>query len=103
MAASQDQLVALGAMKLAAKGCDLLVLNAVDDQGPFGRADNEVYLLSPRVVPVFVPRASKDRVAIEIYSAWARTTGISATGGEIGTSASGSPTGSEPCHTESER
>jgi phosphopantothenoylcysteine decarboxylase/phosphopantothenate--cysteine ligase len=98
-ASSQDQLVALGAEKLAAKGCDLLVLNAVDAQAPFGRADNEVFLLSPRVGPVFVPRASKNRVAVEIYSAWARTTGTSATG----TSPSGSPTGSEPSHAESER
>jgi phosphopantothenoylcysteine decarboxylase/phosphopantothenate--cysteine ligase len=98
-ASSQDQLVALGAEKLAAKGCDLLVLNAVDAQAPFGRADNEVFLLSPRVGPVFVPLASKNRVAVEIYSAWARTTGTSATG----TSPSGSPTGSEPSHAESER
>jgi phosphopantothenoylcysteine decarboxylase/phosphopantothenate--cysteine ligase len=98
-ASSQDQLVALGAEKLAAKGCDLLVLNAVDAQAPFGRADNEVFLLSPRVGPVFVPRASKNRVAVEIYSAWARTTGTSTTG----TSPSGSPTGSEPSHAESER
>jgi phosphopantothenoylcysteine decarboxylase/phosphopantothenate--cysteine ligase len=79
-AASQDQLVVLGAEKLAAKGCDLLVLNAVDTHGPFGRADNEAHLLSPKVEPVFVPRTSKDRLAVEIYAAWARTTGTSDTG-----------------------
>jgi phosphopantothenoylcysteine decarboxylase/phosphopantothenate--cysteine ligase len=81
-ASSQDQLVTLGAEKLAAKGCDLLVLNAVDAQGPFGRADNEVYLLSPKVGPVFVPRASKNRVGVEIYAAWARATSTSDTESE---------------------
>jgi len=61
-----------------------LVLNAVDAHGPFGRADNEAYLLSPKVEPVFVPRTSKDRLAVEIYAAWARTN-------------------TETCDTESER
>jgi phosphopantothenoylcysteine decarboxylase/phosphopantothenate--cysteine ligase len=93
-AESQDQLVSLGAKKLAAKGCDLLVLNAVDAHGPFGRADNEAYLLSPKVEPVFVPRTSKDRLAVEIYAVWARATS---------TSDGTSDTGSEPSHTESER
>jgi len=98
MAASQDQLVALGTEKLAAKGCDLLVLNAVDAHGPFGRADNEAYLLSPKVEPVFVPRTSKDRLAVEIYAAWARTTGMSDTSSKTRTTR-----GRETCVTESER
>jgi len=82
MAESQDQLVSIGARKLAAKGCDLLVLNAVNTHGPFGRADNEAYLLSPKVEPVFVPRTSKDRLAVEIYAAWARMTSTSDTESE---------------------
>ena len=44
-AADHAALVALGRGKLARKGCDLLVLNAVGRDLVFGRADNEITLL----------------------------------------------------------
>jgi phosphopantothenoylcysteine decarboxylase/phosphopantothenate--cysteine ligase len=44
-AVDQDELVALGRAKLARKGCDLLVLNAVGRNKVFGREDNEITLL----------------------------------------------------------
>jgi phosphopantothenoylcysteine decarboxylase/phosphopantothenate--cysteine ligase len=39
------QLIELGRAKLAAKGCDLLVLNAVGQQKVFGQSDSEIRLL----------------------------------------------------------
>ncbi len=45
-AADADELRALGEAKLARKGCDLLVLNAVGHGRVFGRADSEITLLS---------------------------------------------------------
>ena len=44
-AVDQAELVALGRAKLARKGCDVLVLNAVGHGLVFGREDNEITLL----------------------------------------------------------
>lgn len=43
---STEELLALGTAKLARKGCDLLVLNAVGRGRVFGRTDSEITVLS---------------------------------------------------------
>ena len=43
---STEELLALGGAKLARKGCDLLVLNAVGGGRVFGRTDSEITVLS---------------------------------------------------------
>lgn len=43
---STEELLALGTAKLARKGCDLLVLNAVGQGRVFGRTDSEITVLS---------------------------------------------------------
>lgn len=54
-AADQADLLALGAAKLARKGCQLLVLNDVSGGKVFGAGDNEITILGPDGV---VARAS---------------------------------------------
>lgn len=71
-AVDQAQLVALGRDKLARKGCDLLVLNAVGRGRVFGREDNEITLLvrHDHEVSVDGPHAgSKDVLAHRILDA----------------------------------
>jgi len=46
-AADESELLALGAAKLARKGCQLLVLNDVSGGAVFGAPDNRVLLLGP--------------------------------------------------------
>ncbi len=55
--------------KLAAKGCDLLVVNDVSGGGVFGRPDNEVVILAPATDPIPVPRADKAVVADAVWDA----------------------------------
>jgi phosphopantothenoylcysteine decarboxylase/phosphopantothenate--cysteine ligase len=71
-AVDQAELVALGRGKLARKGCDLLVLNAVGRDRVFGREDNEITLLGRAGDEVSVdgPHAgSKDVLAHRILDA----------------------------------
>jgi phosphopantothenoylcysteine decarboxylase/phosphopantothenate--cysteine ligase len=64
------ELVALGREKLARKGCDLLVLNAVGHGRVFGRADSEIRLLRPGTEAEPAPLAgSKDVLAHHIWNA----------------------------------
>lgn len=55
--------------KLAAKGCDLLVVNDVSGGAVFGQADNEVIILSPAAAPVAIARADKTVVADAVWDA----------------------------------
>ena len=66
-----QSLLDLGRAKLARKGCDLLVLNAVGPGLVFGQPDSEITLLTPKDVrgPL---RGSKDQLAHVIWDS-ART------------------------------
>ncbi len=61
--------VELGRRKLAAKGCDLLVVNDVSDDRAFGRADNEAVVLGSDGSQVDVPRTSKEALASVVWDA----------------------------------
>ena len=61
--------VELGRRKLAAKGCDLLVVNDVSEGRAFGRADNEAVVLGRDGSVVDVPRTSKEAVAAVVWDA----------------------------------
>lgn len=66
------ELLALGRAKLAAKGCDLLVLNAVGHQRAFGKAENEIRVLSTGDSHSETPISSngrKDALAHQIWEA----------------------------------
>ena len=52
-AAETDDLIANGRAKLAAKGCDLLVINKVGNGLAFGTADNEAEILAADGQQVF--------------------------------------------------
>lgn len=53
--------------KLAAKGCDLLVVNDVSGGAVFGGTENAVVILAPQAEPVLVPQSSKDTVAAAVW------------------------------------
>jgi phosphopantothenoylcysteine decarboxylase/phosphopantothenate--cysteine ligase len=61
--------------KLAAKGCDLLVVNDVSGGKVFDRADNEVVILDAAGGEESVPRSSKGHVADRIWDAALRLRG----------------------------
>jgi phosphopantothenoylcysteine decarboxylase/phosphopantothenate--cysteine ligase len=62
-AAETEDLIANAQMKLAAKGCDLILANDVSaTTGTFGGADNTVHLVGPEGVESW-PRLSKQDVA----------------------------------------
>jgi phosphopantothenoylcysteine decarboxylase/phosphopantothenate--cysteine ligase len=65
---AEHSLVDLGRAKLARKGCDLLVLNAVGAGLVFGQPDSEITLLTPQGVrgPL---AGSKDQLAHAIWDA----------------------------------
>jgi len=67
-AADPDELVRLGASKLARKGCQLLVLNNVSGGAVFGSPDNQVVLLGASGVLGHVA-GSKTSVAHAILDA----------------------------------
>jgi phosphopantothenoylcysteine decarboxylase / phosphopantothenate---cysteine ligase len=70
-AGTPEELVELGRAKLARKGCDLLVLNAVGHGRVFGQADSEIRLLS-NTDPATDPEplaGSKDMLAHRIWDA----------------------------------
>jgi phosphopantothenoylcysteine decarboxylase/phosphopantothenate--cysteine ligase len=59
--------VELGRRKLAAKGCDLLVVNEVGGGKAFGRADNEAVVLAADGTSVEVPLTSKEHLAVVVW------------------------------------
>jgi phosphopantothenoylcysteine decarboxylase/phosphopantothenate--cysteine ligase len=65
--AETGDLIANGEAKLAAKGCDLLVMNQVGNGLAFGTADNEAEILGADGTRVSVPRGPKDALADVIW------------------------------------
>ncbi len=66
-AAETDDLLANGRAKLAAKGCDLLVVNRVGNGLAFGTADNEAEILAADGQRTSVPRGPKEDLAEVIW------------------------------------
>jgi phosphopantothenoylcysteine decarboxylase / phosphopantothenate---cysteine ligase len=58
-----------GRAKLARKGCDLLVVNAVGDDLAFGTEDNAGWLLSADGSEIPLPHAAKSRLAATLWDA----------------------------------
>jgi phosphopantothenoylcysteine decarboxylase / phosphopantothenate---cysteine ligase len=65
--AETDDLIANGRAKLAAKGCDLIVMNRVGNGLAFGTADNEAEILTADGQRVFVPLGPKEVLADVIW------------------------------------
>lgn len=65
--AETDDLLANGKTKLAAKGCDLIVLNRVGNGLAFGTADNEAEILAADGQHTTVPRGPKEVLAEVIW------------------------------------
>jgi len=66
-AAETDDLIANAEAKLAAKGCDLLVVNRVGNGAAFGTADNEAEILAADGQRTAVPRGPKEALADVIW------------------------------------
>lgn len=73
-AGSPERLAELGQIKLARKGCDLLVANDVSGGGVFGQADNAVFIIGPDGVLAQVA-GSKAVVAHALLDRCARSVG----------------------------
>ena len=68
-AAETDDVLANARAKLAAKRCDLLVVNEVGEGRAFDTPDNAAVILGSDGSSVEVPRASKDAVAHAVWDA----------------------------------
>jgi phosphopantothenoylcysteine decarboxylase / phosphopantothenate---cysteine ligase len=66
-AAETDDLIGNGRSKLAAKGCDLLVVNRVGPGLAFGTSDNEAVVLAADGTQTAVPRGPKEALADIIW------------------------------------
>jgi phosphopantothenoylcysteine decarboxylase / phosphopantothenate---cysteine ligase len=66
-AAETGDVLANGQAKLAAKGCDLLVVNQVGNGLAFGTADNEAVILADDGTQTSVPRGPKEALADIIW------------------------------------
>ncbi len=66
-AAETGDLLANGRAKLAAKGCDLLVVNQVGNGLAFGTADNEAVVLDRDGPEVKIPRGPKEALADAVW------------------------------------
>ena len=66
-AAETGDVLANGRVKLARKGCDLLVVNQVGNGLAFGTAHNEATVLAADGAEVKLPRADKDEIADAIW------------------------------------
>jgi phosphopantothenoylcysteine decarboxylase / phosphopantothenate---cysteine ligase len=66
-AAETDDVLANGRAKLAAKGCDLLVVNQVGAGLAFGTSDNEAVVLGADGTQTAVPRGPKEALADVIW------------------------------------
>jgi phosphopantothenoylcysteine decarboxylase / phosphopantothenate---cysteine ligase len=65
--AETGDLIPNGLAKLAAKGCDLIVMNQVGDGLAFGTADNEAEILAADGQRTSVPRGPKEALAEVIW------------------------------------
>ncbi|HUD37274.1 MAG TPA: bifunctional phosphopantothenoylcysteine decarboxylase/phosphopantothenate--cysteine ligase CoaBC [Streptosporangiaceae bacterium] len=65
--AETGDLIANGQVKLAAKGCDLIVMNTVGNGLAFGTADNQAEILAADGSRTSVPRGPKDDLAEVIW------------------------------------
>ncbi len=71
-AAETEDVEKNGRLKIAKKGCDILVVNDVSkEETRFGSADNEVVILFADGSSRFVPLAPKRAIAIEVVNALA--------------------------------
>ena len=66
-AAETEDILRHGQAKLAAKGCDLLVVNQVGDGLAFGTADNEAVVLAAGGASTQVPRGPKEVLADVVW------------------------------------
>jgi phosphopantothenoylcysteine decarboxylase / phosphopantothenate---cysteine ligase len=66
-AAETQDILAAGRAKLAAKGCDLLVVNQVGGGLAFGTSDNEAVILAADGAQTHVPRGPKDSLAEVVW------------------------------------
>jgi phosphopantothenoylcysteine decarboxylase/phosphopantothenate--cysteine ligase len=66
-AAETDDVLRNGQAKLAAKGCDLLVVNQVGGGLAFGTSDNEAVVLARDGTPTPVPRGAKEVLADMVW------------------------------------
>jgi phosphopantothenoylcysteine decarboxylase / phosphopantothenate---cysteine ligase len=66
-AAETDDLLANGRAKLAAKHCDLLVVNRVGPGLAFGTSDNEAVVLAADGTQTLVPRGPKEALADVVW------------------------------------
>jgi phosphopantothenoylcysteine decarboxylase / phosphopantothenate---cysteine ligase len=66
-AAETDDVLRNGQAKLAAKGCDLLVVNQVGSGLAFGTSDNEALVLAADGAPTPVPRGPKEVLADVVW------------------------------------
>jgi phosphopantothenoylcysteine decarboxylase / phosphopantothenate---cysteine ligase len=66
-AAETGDLLANGKAKLAAKGCDLLVVNQVGNGLAFGTSENEAVILAPDGTQTTVPRGPKEALADVVW------------------------------------
>jgi phosphopantothenoylcysteine decarboxylase/phosphopantothenate--cysteine ligase len=66
-AAETDDVLANGRAKLAAKGCDLLVVNEVGERRGFETADNEAVVLASDGSSVDVPHGPKEALADVVW------------------------------------
>ena len=66
-AAETGDVLANGRAKLAAKGCDLLVVNQVGNGLAFGTADNEAVVLGADGSETKIPRGPKEALADVVW------------------------------------
>ena len=65
--AETGDVLANGRAKLAAKGCDLLVVNQVGSGMAFGTSDNEAVILGADGTETRVPRGPKEALADVVW------------------------------------
>ncbi len=71
-AAETDEVELNGRVKIAKKGCDILVVNDVSkEETRFGSVDNEVVILFSDGTSKYVPLAPKREIAVEVVNALA--------------------------------
>lgn len=90
-AAETGDLIANGTAKLAAKGCDLLVINQVGDGLAFGTADNAAEILAADGQRTSVPRGPKEQLADVIWDLVAGRLGLTGRQPGIASDNTGTP------------